>query len=105
MMSPWLKAIQLAIQHMRDRGQRVPVSRMNMSECPSDPGKCQSSGDLRVLVDVVPVIVADELVVNDPVEGEPDNCRQDNADNSAGEAFSMNARAGKRDCACQCSPL
>ena len=34
MMSPRLKPVKLAVQHMRDRGERVPVGRVNMGAGP-----------------------------------------------------------------------
>ena len=84
MMSPRLEAVELAIEHVRDGGERMPVGSMNMSERPLDRAKREPIRDLGILVNVLPVIIADELMVNDLPEGHPDDCRKENADDPAG---------------------
>ena len=44
--------MQLAVEHVCDRRQRVPVFGMNMSECPGDVSEVDAAGDPRVLIDV-----------------------------------------------------
>ena len=60
--APRLKTVDLAVKHVRDCRQWVPVIRMDMRESPLNPLPTQTSSDARVLVDVVVIIVIDELV-------------------------------------------
>ena len=55
-------AVQLAIEHMCDRRQRVPVFRMDMRECPGDVAEIDAAGDRRVLIDVARIVVVNEIV-------------------------------------------
>jgi hypothetical protein len=45
MMSPRLEAEELAIQHVRNGGERMPVTRMNMGESPLNPARRKTIGD------------------------------------------------------------
>ena len=63
--------MQLAIEHMRDRRQGVPVLGMDMRKCPGDVGEVDAAGDSCVLVDVVRIVVVNEIVPECLAENEP----------------------------------
>jgi hypothetical protein len=54
--------VQLTIEHMCYRCQRVPVFGMDMRKCPRDIGEVDAAGDSRVLIDVGWIIVVNEIV-------------------------------------------
>ena len=70
---------------MGNESERMPVSRMHVTERPSDSSKRQALGDVRILVNVIPVIVAYEVAVKRLAEGQPDDYRQDKTDENGDE--------------------
>ena len=54
--------MQLTIEHMCDRRQRMPVFGMNMSECPGEVREVDAAGDPSVLIDVTRIVVVNEIV-------------------------------------------
>ena len=53
--------MQLAIEHVCDCRQRVPVFGMHMGECPSDIREVNAASDPGVLVDVTRIVVVNEI--------------------------------------------
>ena len=74
---------QLAIEHMRKRGYRVPIISVAAGQSPPNSIGCKTRHDRTVLVDIIIVIKIDELMVQGLTENDPNNCRQEyaNADN------------------------
>ena len=62
MMAGGLQAIELAVEHVREPGQRVPVSGLEGSDCRDNPVFGQAPPNMLVFVDVVIVVEADEVV-------------------------------------------
>ena len=62
-MSPRMEDVELAIEHVRERGKGMPVGRMDVSESPSDSAEGEPIGYLWILINVIPIIIADELVI------------------------------------------
>ncbi len=58
------QAIELAVQHEGDPGQRAPVTHMGVGKCPGDSLHAEPVGNLRILVYVGVVVVVDELKVD-----------------------------------------
>ncbi len=56
---------ELAVHHVRDPRQRMPVGGVLRRECPADAAPAQTGNDFRILVDVVPVVEVDEVEVCD----------------------------------------
>jgi hypothetical protein len=54
--------VQLAVEHVCNCRKRMPVSGMNMGECPNDVRKVDTAGDPGVLIDVARIVVVDEIV-------------------------------------------
>ncbi len=82
MMSSGLQPVQLAIQHVRHRGQGMPVPgmSMNMCECPGNAGDAQTARYLSIFIDVVWVIIVDEIVLEGVAKNNPGECREKDAD-------------------------
>ncbi len=60
---------ELAIQHMREPGERMPVGLVKRRESPADTLPAQTAPDLGVVEDVARIIQADEVVLaHRPVE-------------------------------------
>ena len=59
-----VEAIELAIQHQRDPGERMPVGGMAVGKRPGDPLRRQPVCHLRIFVYVLVVIEVDELVAD-----------------------------------------
>ena len=57
-----VQSVQLAIEHMCDRRQRVPVFGMDVRKRPGDVGEVDAAGDPRVLIDVARIVVVNEIV-------------------------------------------
>jgi len=62
MVSPGLKAVELAIHHMRNGSQRMPVGGMNVGKSPLDPTQGDTVGNPWIFVKVVVVVVVNELI-------------------------------------------
>ena len=62
MMAAGLQAIKLAVEHVREPGERVPVAGVVRSEGPGDSLAGQPPIDMRVFTDVFVVVEVDELV-------------------------------------------
>ena len=63
MMGTGIQTEKLAIDHVGNRRQWMPVLRMNMSRGPDDTVPGQSGSDIRVLEDVRAVVVVNEIEV------------------------------------------
>ena len=57
-----LQAVKLAVEHVRDRGQRMPIFGVNVGECPDNIGKAEATGYPGILIHVTRVIVVNEIV-------------------------------------------
>src|ERR1700736_2832723 len=62
MVRAWIHSKQLAIEHVRNRRERMPVLGMNMSEGPLDPSPRQARAHVRVVEHVKRIVVINELV-------------------------------------------
>ena len=69
-----VQSIQLAIEHVRKRGQRMPVPRMSMRECVDYPFSGKSSYDEWIFIDVNVIIKIDEIVSQRLTEYGPGDC-------------------------------
>lgn len=77
---------QLAIQHVRDPRERMPIRGMSVSKGPNDPLHFEAREDVRVLIHIFFVVVIDEVVSEGLTENEPGDGEKKNADNNAGSA-------------------
>ena len=82
MMSPGLESVELAIQHVRDRGKRMPVGRVNMGEGPLDIARGETADYSWIIVNVRTIVVVHEVVVQRLAKRNPDNACEQNADNA-----------------------
>jgi hypothetical protein len=73
MMSPRLQAIELAIQHVRNRSERMPVSGMGVGERPLNPVERKAICDSWVQDDVTLVVITYEVVAKRSAKSDPDN--------------------------------
>lgn len=79
MMRAWIQAEQLAIEHVRDRRQRMPVLGMHMGERPPNPAPAQPRADVRVIKHVKRIVVIDELMLKRLPKNRPRQRDQKNA--------------------------
>jgi hypothetical protein len=63
MMGTGIQTEKLAIDHVRNRRQWMPVLRMNMSKGPDDTVPGQPGPDIRILENVRAVVVVNEIEV------------------------------------------
>ena len=61
MMGTGIQTEKLAINHVGNRRQWMPVLRMNVSKGPDDTAPGQSGSDIRVLENVGAVVVVNEI--------------------------------------------
>ena len=78
------QAKHLDIQHVRDRGQRMPIAGVLVTKRPHDSAQRHAASDLLVLQHVNVVVVIHEVMTerlseNDPGETEQDDANQDGA--------------------------
>ncbi len=59
------QSVKLAIQHVREPRQRVPIRAMNVSEGPLQPRPSQSRRNLRIAGDVIVVIEGEKVQIDD----------------------------------------
>jgi len=69
----------LAIHHVGQTGNRMPVGGMDVGERPENPGERQTTGNIRIVVDVGVVVVIDEVVMNRLPEDDRRDRRQKDA--------------------------
>src|SRR5271157_1687209 len=62
MVAAGLQFIKLAVQHVREPGQRVPVAAAIRGEGPGSPCAGQAPANMRVLVNVISVVEVDKVV-------------------------------------------
>ena len=68
--------MQLAIEHMCDRRQRVPVFGMYVGECPRNIGETDAAGYPGILIDVLRIVVVNEIVAERLCKHHPcNNCK------------------------------
>ena len=72
--------MQLAVEHVCDCRQRMPVFGMDMSECPCDVCEVDAAGDPGVLIHVARIIVVNKIVLERLTENGPGKRCQSNAD-------------------------
>jgi len=65
-------AEQLAIQHVRQGGDGMPVGGVKMSEGPCDVGEAQPAGHATGAINVIVIIVTDPIEVRGLSEDNPD---------------------------------
>ena len=59
-----IQSVELAIQHVGEPSQRVPVAGMEVRKGPDDSRGGEAAGNLRIIADILVVVVVDELVPN-----------------------------------------
>ena len=72
MMQAWLHAEQLAVEHVRQGGDGMPVGGVKMRKGPSDIGKAQPTGHATRAINVIVIIVTDPIEVRGLPENDPD---------------------------------
>jgi len=85
-MRAWIHAEQLAIEHVRNRRERVPVLRMNVRERPRNAPPRQARAHVRVVEHIKRIVIIDELMANSLAERRPCDRDQKNADADQGPA-------------------
>src|SRR3954471_5977140 len=71
MMPPRIQTVELAIDHVRDPGEGMPVRRMEMGESPKNAFESQAARDLGVLRHVFEVVVVNEAVIQRLAKHDP----------------------------------
>ena len=79
--------MQLAIEHVRNCGHRVPVPRMSMRKCIDYPFSGEPSYDERIFIDVNVIIKIDEIMSQRLTEYGPGDCHQTKADEEVGDPW------------------
>ena len=79
-MRAWIQPKELAIEHVRDRGEGMPVLGMNMRERPRDATPAQSRTHVRVIEHVKRIVIINELVMERLSEHRPRDRDQKEAD-------------------------
>src|SRR5436305_13742522 len=74
-----LKTIQLAVKHVRDRRQRMPIHRMNMGKCPGYTANGKALGYVGIFVNVTWVIIVNKVVLEQLSKDNPSEHSQTNA--------------------------
>jgi hypothetical protein len=79
-MSTGIEPEQLAIEHVRNTRQGMPVSGMKMGKYSNHAIECDALDDARILVNVNVVIEIDEIVPECLPKDQPGDCDQSEAD-------------------------
>lgn len=77
---------QLAIEHMRNTRQRMPVSRMKMGKCSNHAIEREALDDARIFININVVIEIDEIVPERSPKDQPDDCNQTETDKKRRES-------------------
>ena len=79
MMPPGIQSEELAIEHVRQRGQRIPLAEWPLGESPPDPLAGQPRGDVRIWIDKAVVVVIERKVAERLAVDQPDRQEQKTA--------------------------
>jgi hypothetical protein len=79
MMSAGIESKELAVEHVRNCRQWMPVSRVAVRERPNDSGQRQAAGYGRVFIDVNVIVEINEIVAERLPENQPRDCDQKKA--------------------------
>jgi hypothetical protein len=71
MMSAGIEPKELAIEHVGDRRQRMPVPGVAVRERPNDSGQCETAGYDRIFIDVNVIVEINEFVTKRLPENQP----------------------------------
>jgi len=96
MMPTRVQTVELAIQHVGECGERMPVGLMRVGEGPGDAGAGETAFGHRVLVNIDVIVEIDELVLEGLAENEPDQGGEREADAHGCPPASRRGRRGRR---------
>src|ERR1041384_3229197 len=96
MMPARLQPEQLTIEHVRERGQRMPVARVRVRKRPDHIAEAQSSAHDRVLVDVNVIVEVNEIMPKRLPEHDPRERNQTNAHEQSGSTRTVSSPANLR---------
>ena len=80
MMASCFNAVQLAVQHVRDGGQRMPVHGMNMGERPGSTADTEPAGYFCIFIDITRIIIVNEVVPEGLAKYKPHEYHERKAD-------------------------
>src|SRR5437016_6937990 len=80
MVTSRLQSIYLAVEHMRDRRQRMPVHGVNMGECPGNAAEADAACYFSVLINVARIVVVNEVVPESLAKNKPGQRGEKKAD-------------------------
>ena len=78
MVTTGVETKQLAVDHVRERRERVPIVPMPSSKCVDDAVNTQSMSDVRIGINIFAVVVVDEVVTDGLRKHQPGNGDQEN---------------------------
>jgi len=74
MMSAGIEPKELAIEHVGNRRQRMPVSRVAVRERPNNSGQREAAGYDRAFIDVNVIVEINEFMTKRLPENQPRDC-------------------------------
>jgi hypothetical protein len=80
MVSSWIEAEELAIEHVGEPGQRMPVAGVPGGESPTPAVQAEAALDHVVLGHIVRIVEVEELAVEDWPVGADGSDREQNAE-------------------------
>ena len=75
-MSTSVTPVDLVIEHVREPGKRMPIIGMTACKRPNHSVRRETTGDLRIVINIYRVIIINEVVTKRPPEDQPRNRRQ-----------------------------
>ena len=82
-MAAGIQPVKLAVEHVGEPGQRMPVADVAISKRPLNSPPTQALADLGIVVHISRIIVVDKLVSQCLAENHPDGQGQTEADDQA----------------------
>src|SRR5579871_3119759 len=96
MVAASMQSIELAVQHVRNPRERVPVARISVRERPLDPLRSKPFNHFGILVDVILVIEINEPKSKCLRENNQYGRHQQNAGDNCGVSLLFNSTSGRR---------
>ena len=85
---PRVRPKDLAVQHVREPGERMPITGVTAGKCPRNIFQIQAAQDVRIGSDIIRIIVINEIVpTHRQVNGEGKECEQQRDENWPGGCF------------------
>src|SRR6266542_1919224 len=97
-MAPWFQAVELTIQHVRNRSEWMPVAGIHVGECPLNSAWRKTICNPWILDDVILVVVTYKVVSERLAKSDPNNYCKKNGEDTGDHSVVVSGRTAGLGC-------